>query len=168
MPPHDSEIKTAIHEAGHATVAVLLRRPIDYVTIERSGNTLGRVVFRDPAMLNMADHREAEREAALHLAGFAAEMILDRHSTPTGCADEILYAYNIAVAIGRDDRGFEHLVWRTTRMLLAIWPCVLAVAAELNRRGTIEGSSLRRLVLEALGLRRRRGATPRPPTESKL
>jgi len=156
MDVEEARFRTAIHEAGHTVAASLIRRRIAFVTVERSGDTLGRVVFAERTLIDMADHRQVEREAALHLAGFAAELIYDRQTLPTGCAEEILRAYRLLTAIGRDERGFQRVVWRTTTMLrLALWPCVMTVATELHRRGTLDGLAVRRLVQRELGLRRR-------------
>ena len=149
---------TAVHEAGHCALAVLMGRRILFASVDPVGNTLGRIVFAERTVLNVRDHREVEREAALHLAGFAAEMILDPHSVATGCRDEVMYAYQLATEIGHGRSGFVRLVHRTTRALVAIWPTVLILAIELERRGRLEGRVVRQLIRRELGLRGGAGA----------
>lgn len=143
---------TAVHEAGHCALSVLIGRRILFATVEPVANTLGRTVFAERTVLDLGNHRQVEREAALHLAGFAAEMILDRQSVPTGCDDEVFYAFTLAAQIGHRRRGFVRLVHRTTKALVAIWPAVVTVATELQRRGRLDGSVVRRLVRRELGL----------------
>lgn len=145
----------AVHEAGHIALAVIMGRRILFASVDPVGDTLGRVVFAERTVLNLRDHRQVEREAALHLAGFAAEMILDRQSVPTGCDDEVFYAFRLAAKIGAGREGFVRLVHRTTRALVAIWPTVLVVASELQRRHRLDGLVVRQLVRRELGLRRR-------------
>jgi hypothetical protein len=69
-----------------------------------------------------------------------------RTSVPTGCTDENWYAFTLAANIAHRRRGFVRLVQKATRALLSIWPTVLVVATELQRRRTIDGTALRLLV----------------------
>lgn len=155
MRDDETRHRTAVHEAGHCLFAVLMGRRISFATVEPAGDTLGRTVFAERTAINLRDHRQVERAAGLHLSGFAAEMILDPRSVPTGCRDEVMYAYQLATEIGHGRRGFQQLVWRTTRMLLTVLPCVVSIATELHRRGTLDGGAVRRLAQRELGLRRR-------------
>lgn len=150
----DLRWRTAIHEAAHAVVAVLIARPIVCVSIEPTDRSLGRIVLAR-SVVNLGNHRQVEREIALHLAGFISELIYDSGSIPTGCTDEVLYTFALAREIGLGIRGFERLVFRATKMLKAIWPTVLAVAGELLRHRCIHGRAVRRLVRDHLRLRER-------------
>lgn len=155
MDEQEKTRRTAIHESGHAVWACVMGRPLAYVTVIPNAGTLGRTVFAGRMLINMTDHRQIEREAALHLAGFLAELIHDRRNPPTGCDGEVWYAYRLLTAVGHSDAGFYKVTWRATKALIAVWPCVLTLAAELHRRGTLDGLAVRRLVQRELGLRRR-------------
>jgi hypothetical protein len=146
--------RTAIHEAGHAVWAVLLRRPLKYVSVEPIAGSLGRTAFLRRHALDLRDHRQVEREVALYVAGVVAEIIDDPTTVPTGATDEVWYAFVLVTKIGRGRRGFEEVVKRTARMLNALWWVVLAVAGELERRGALDGRVVRRLIRAELQLDR--------------
>lgn len=80
--------RIAIHESGHAIVAVALNRPIDYVTIEPRGKALGYVFYserRDELLLTEDD---LETEVLILLGGRAAELLI-LHSRSTGAANDL-------------------------------------------------------------------------------
>ena len=147
--------RTGLHESGHALVAVLMRRRIAYVTVRPARGTLGRTVFAERYVVDGQDHRQVEREAALALAGFVAELIYDPTRAPTGCTEDVERAWRLTRALGHSEARFTELVWRTTKMLMAVWPCVLATATELCRRKQLNGCVVRRLIQRELGLRHR-------------
>lgn len=145
--------KTALHEAAHACVAVLIdRAALEYVSVEPLGDSLGRTVLSHRHAVDLLDHRQVEREIALRLAGCVAEIIDEPTALPTGCTEEVWRAALMAITIGHGRRGFMKLVGRTTRMLIAIWPTILVVAAELQRRRRLEGRVVCRLVAQGLQL----------------
>jgi len=71
-----------------------------------------------------------EREAALHLAGFVAEIIENPESSPTGCTDDVWTAFQLVAAIGHGRHGFTRLVLEDDKSAPS------AVADRARRRGT--------------------------------
>ena len=148
-------LRTAVHESGHAVVAVLIGRAVNYVSVEPTLGSLGRTVLSHGHVLDLDDHRQVEREIALLVAGCVSEVIGAVATLPSGCTEEIWQAALLAVQIGNGRRGFERVVGRTARMLKAVWPAVLVLANELQRRQRLDGRAVRRLVKRELRLRRR-------------
>jgi hypothetical protein len=156
----DALTRTSIHEAGHVVVAVLHRRRLQLATVRPEGASLGRVVFLPNHLeagltVDVRDDGDVAATMAILLAGFAGEVLLDRETDPWGCEEDIWRAYLAGEAAGRDREFFVGVMQRTVLILKKVWPCLLTVAAELRRRGTVDGLSLRRLVQRELGLRRR-------------
>lgn len=154
--------RTSVHEASHVVVAVLHRRQLRFATVTPDGASLGRTVFisastfpSDAVVVDLREDDDVETMMTILLAGFAGEILLDQRTNPGGCEDDIWRAWLLGEAAGRDQVFFVNIMQRAVRLLKAVWPCVLAVAVELQRRGTIDGASLRRLVQRELGLRRR-------------
>lgn len=147
--------RACVHESGHAVFASLMQRRIAYVSVVPSRDTLGRTVFAEKQLIDARNLRLLEREAALFLSGFVAELLHDARHVPSGCNEDINYAWTILVDAGYSPEQFAQVVQRTTRMLRTIWPCVLATANELQKRRVIEGVHVRRLVQRELKLRRR-------------
>lgn len=155
MRDDETRRRTALHEAGHAVVAVLIGRAVNYVSVQPAGASLGRTVFQQAHALDLGDHRQVEREIALLVAGFVAEIIDDPMTLPDGCTNEVWQGALLAIEIGHGRRGFERVVKRTAKMLKAVWPTVLVLAAELHRRQRVDGRVLQRLVRRDLRLARR-------------
>lgn len=86
----DPAIRTriAIHEAGHAIVALALHRPIDYVTIEPRGKALGYVFYSERRDELLLTEEDLESEVLILLGGRAAEWLI-LHSRSTGAANDL-------------------------------------------------------------------------------
>lgn len=147
--------RACVHESAHAVCGTLMQRRIAYVTVVPSTDTLGRTVFAEKQLIDVRNVRLLEREAALFLSGFVAELLHDARHVPSGCSEDIHYAWKMLVDAGYSPERFAQVVKRTTRMLQTIWPCVLATATELHKRRVIDGVHVRRLVQRELKLRRR-------------
>jgi ATP-dependent Zn protease len=91
QPPADKVNAVSIHEAGHAVIALVLRRPISVATIQRDGHSAGFVelsdrrpmrVFRETANGTFVNVEQDKRrtlyrtEICFLLAGRAAEELL--------------------------------------------------------------------------------------------
>lgn len=75
----DELYQTAIHEAGHAVMAVILGRKIQYVTIEADDSRLGFCLYADNVPMNESDFERGCRiqaEAMSLIAGTTAEAVL--------------------------------------------------------------------------------------------
>lgn len=86
--------RLAVHEAGHAIVALTLGRPIEYVTIEPRGRALGYVFYSEGKDKLLFTETDLETEALILLGGRAAEYLF-LHSRSTGAANDIERATEI-------------------------------------------------------------------------
>ena len=75
-----SLVATAIHEAGHAVAAILLRQKFKYATICPNEDSLGRVMLLVSSPRSMADRairRRLQRDLILAVAGPIAEALYE-------------------------------------------------------------------------------------------
>src|SRR5207302_3621324 len=146
------EEATAYHEAGHAVVALALRRPVHLVSILSDREHLGRCEFRKGVFRPSEDW--LEREILIALGGIAAEARLTGDYAWGGAARDRQHVRRLAV-----QRAGERQAERLERRLLAKaehlltreghWRAVELIAAELLRRGAISGRAARHLFDQA-------------------
>src|SRR5258708_5662043 len=139
-PPPDAA--TAYHEAGHAVVALALRRPVRGVSVLGDRDHLGSCESRRGVFRPSEDW--LEREILIALGGIAAEARLTGDYAWGGAARDRQYVRRLAVR-----RAGERQAERLERRLLARaenllaqeghWRAVELIAAELVRRGAISG-----------------------------
>ncbi len=168
---------TAYHEAGHAVAAVLLRCPVESITIEpgEDSGCLGRCVLGDrPSWLcpDTSGGSRArfyiERRMMILLAGRVAESKhLGRPYHEGSEGDEDKIARLAEVICGSDGEDQKFIAWLHARTvnLLSVeehWQAVERVVAELLERKTLKGAAVRRVVEQALHGCGRRPKGPHP------
>lgn len=119
----------AIHEAGHAAVALALGMRVHGVSIEPvtcdGGTILGILNFDDRAA--PVDH-----VALVWLAGRAAQRHVD--GSDLGCGNDISYVRELV----RCD-AFDALAAESARLVAADWRTVERIASALLRDGSLAG-----------------------------
>lgn len=141
----ERRVTAAIHESGHAVLAVMLGRPLASVCIDTCGS--GRIVFRPLWMATQKEPRKRDELARIYIAGFAAELLRDSSRAPSGCLDDLWTAWEMT---GRSRRDFEDLVKLTVHELRPAWGCVEAFSRELLRVHTLEGAAAERFIRQQL------------------
>jgi hypothetical protein len=154
MTPSATEIATAYHEAGHAVMALALRRPIHRVSIEPNQLRLGHCEVKKGVHGPLKD--AVENQILILFGGIGAEA---RHTGE--------YAWDAA---GEDMRNIRALmqsrpggprqVKRYERRLLdkaeylldqpGVWTAIERIAAELLRSTTLSGRAARHLYEQAV------------------
>jgi hypothetical protein len=133
---------TAYHEAGHAVLALVLDRPVEWVSILPDREHLGLCEFGKGVYRPSEDW--LEREILIALGGIAAEARLTGIYAWDAAARDQKYVQRLAV-----QRSGERRAERLQRRLLAKaehfladeghWLAVELIAAELLRLGEISG-----------------------------
>ena len=153
QPQEARDEATAYHEAGHAVMALLLGRPVAFVSIRPARERLGMCEF------GKAPYRPAEdwveREMLISLAGIAAEARLTgAYDWLAGARDQI-YAEGLALdRAGGDAKRAQRLLRRhlaKAEHLLGQegnWHAVERMAAELVRLTEISGRAARYIFAE--------------------
>jgi ATP-dependent Zn protease len=147
--PSDSREITAYHEAGHAVAAMVLGRPVAWVSIRPDRIFLGQCAFGKGVIRPSEDW--VEREAIIALAGPAAEAGFTGEMNWPAAARDHDYAFSLARGRGGDDKRADRLVKRWLAKadhLLGrgqTWDAVERIAAELVRLEEISGRAARHL-----------------------
>jgi hypothetical protein len=148
VQPGPREI-TAFHEAGHAVAALVLGRPVAWVSIQPDRKYLGVCAFDKGVFRRSEDW--VEREGVIALAGVAAEAGFTGELDWAGAAHDRDYALRLARGRNGDDRKAERLVKRWLSKadhLLGrgdAWEAVERIAQELVRKDEISGRAARHL-----------------------
>jgi ATP-dependent Zn protease len=165
--PINPERATAMHEAGHAVVAVYFGLGIDSVSIEADGDSAGRVAHPPPLFYAHAGRRAVKQTARQMVVGLYAGIIAERLYDPEapdihaekdeteawslprdyairipGCAyvgDEVYDRY-----LGQRRNEARKLVIRLRRVIEAL-------ADELLRHRTMRGEAVELLVSREMG-----------------
>lgn len=154
MEATPTEIATAYHEAGHAVVAIALRKNVERVSIEANQLRLGQCKLKKGVHGPLKD--AVETEVLILLGGVGAEA---RHTGE--------YAWDEAAGDMRQVRellesrsGGPRQMNRYERRLLdkaerlldqpGVWTAIERVAAELLRSTTISGRAVRYLYEQAV------------------
>jgi ATP-dependent Zn protease len=152
MNPSD-EKSTAYHEAGHAVLALLLERSVQYVSILPNREHLGICEFGKGTTRRSEDW--LEREILIALAGIAAEAKFTGNYAWDGAARDQKYVERLAV-----QRAGESRAEKLQRRLLAkaehhlsddgAWLAVELIAAELLLAKEISGRTAKHLFDRAM------------------
>lgn len=138
--------RVAIHEAGHAAMALILGAKLYRVTIKPTPK-------RPPHTLVRGGSPSAE--ILINLAGGIAEGIRYREKLTCGEGDldQTLQYINL--------EGVRHFAVPVAKLLRLHWPGVLAVAAALENADTLSGKEVEQVFVDGLVRRkpRRRRAT---------
>ena len=148
-----SDEATAYHEAGHAVMALMLGRPVAWVSIRPGRGFLGTCHFGKAVFRPSEDW--LEREALIALAGPAAEARRTGEYAWDGGARDQTYAEGLALQRAGGARQAQRLMRRLlakAEHLLARednWRAVERLAVELLRLGEISGRAARHLFDES-------------------
>lgn len=155
----NSNKRQAIHEAGHAVIAVLLGGKVDSVTIgpRGSGEALIKAFYEPSASLikSAGEVYDAERELQVGMAGALAEAVhfgepvkeaVDRE------VDDLLMVLEVAGDLHEDDEVVGRHLLKAGRRVLnlyedpGVWKAVQTVAAKLASFGHMSGRKVHRIV----------------------
>ena len=153
---------TAYHEAGHAVVSVLERRPIIAVTIEPDGEYLGRVLnspmgksFQPEIDSGRRTRSLIEAEIRICFAGCLAESKRVGREVRAGAEQDLDVAANLATyATGSVEETSAYLEWLmvATRQLIAQkhhWKAIETLAAQLVLQTTLSGRAAKKVIIAA-------------------
>jgi ATP-dependent Zn protease len=143
-----SDQATAYHEAGHAVVALLLGRPVQWVSILPDREHLGICEFGKGAHRPSQDW--LEREILIALAGIAAEARLTGTYAWDGARRDQQHVRRLAVQRAgerRADKLQRRLLAKAEHLLAeeGCWRAVELIATELLRVREISGRTARHL-----------------------
>ncbi len=122
--------RTAIHEAGHALVAVILDETVESATVLREGDHAGRVYHSVPRGPD-----GPLTDATITVAGQLAEEFVCYYTRRASRRSDDACLAAISESHGR--QVVEEARRMAGEMLREHWAAVLAVARELDRVGTL-------------------------------
>lgn len=149
--PADSDLyRVAIHEAGHAVMARLLGRGIEFVTIVPDDDALGRVQHSLARLPTEALGRHArETWAMIALAGPLAEAVHEDKEFDTQ-DEEFALALELTMSMSASaDEAVTYVVWlleRARTVLLSLWGLVVYFADELLKHRTVRSAEVHALI----------------------
>ena len=146
-PRTAAEIATAYHEAGHAVMSLVLRRPVERVSIQANQLRLGHCELRKGVHGPLKD--AIENEILILLGGVGAEARHTGDYAWEAASDDMRTIRRLLEA--RSDNARQ--VKRTQQRLLdkvehlldqpGVWTAVERVAAELLQNTSISGRAVR-------------------------
>lgn len=146
---------TAYHEAGHAIMALVLGRPVAFVSARPARQHLGICQFGKAVFRPSEDW--LEREMLIALAGLAAELCRSGAYDQHGGGRDLASAMRLALERaggheGKAQRLLRRSLSKAEHLLgqQANWQAVAQVAAELVRLGEVSGRAARHIYEEAL------------------
>lgn len=154
---------TAYHEAGHAYVAVQMRRAFQYVSIEEDEESLGHVLYHKFSEKFEPEFEEdkkirpyLEKAIMTGFAGFAAEKVFCNIQKWDGSKHDIKQAYKFASYLcGSNEEEKAYIKWlriRTENMLRTPFAkaAVPALAKALQKKHKIGSKNARKIIKDAL------------------
>jgi ATP-dependent Zn protease len=143
-------VRAAVHELGHAQLAVLLGRAIRSVRLVPSPATelVPRPLPRGRPKTD-ADRAALEAEVMLALAGLAAERVVGVATDVGGSLDDLGQATSLAhrlVGPARAEATLHHFLSVVERMLTARKGRIQAAVAPLIARGVLDDATVRTLL----------------------
>jgi hypothetical protein len=158
---------TAIHEAGHAVVAVYLNVGITELSIEGDEEANGYWLHPAPLMFECGTTRERQKLITDMIlatyAGFQAELQFDPHALDFHANGDEERAFDLLREGGSGPRGSSYVgdeVYdrylegkkkQARRLVKRLWPVIRELAGLLLERTTILGPEAERFVRERLG-----------------
>jgi hypothetical protein len=146
----------AFHEAGHAVMATLLRRPIHRASIREAHGLTGYVDYKhaSAAIVDARDeHRPIiEADALILLAGRAAECERTLGSPLSHASLDKQNARTLLAMLEDSEEvvtsWMRYLLMRAQSMLQSEWPMVHAVAHALLEHEELDGAAVLRVMSE--------------------
>jgi hypothetical protein len=129
---------TAFHEAAHAVFARALGMYVKHATIKPDHESSGHVLIRWSQ-----DH---EKNLLVDMCGHIAQRIHNPNSS-FGAADDARHTRDRIKAMGKSARRWSVYQAGARKLVLAHWPAISAVAAELMRVETISGRRVDALMI---------------------
>ncbi|MGC3969956.1 MAG: cell division protein FtsH [Pirellulales bacterium] len=155
------DVATAYHEAGHAAIALILRRPIERVSIEPNQVRLGHCTLRKSVHGPMKD--SVETEILILLGGIGAEARHTGDYNWEAASDDMRTVRRLLEMRSGNDRQLK----RTQNRLLdkaehlldepGMWTAIERIAAELLRYRSVSGRGVRHIFEQAIRLGKKRG-----------
>lgn len=134
--------EVAFHEAGHAVIGHVLKRGVQFVTIEPKGSTLGRVN-------RSAGHRiDDPAEINVSMAGEVAEAKLSNRTVDWGrdsCRGDVrVIKSSMQRKMRSDDDAnlWASLEAKTQKLVRKHWPAIRAMAGQLLKHKTLLRSDI--------------------------
>ncbi|MEO1480912.1 MAG: hypothetical protein AAFU77_02320 [Myxococcota bacterium] len=145
--------REAVHEAGHAVMAVLLGRPLVHARLDPQPETR----LSDPVRLpkgrpdSSAERAHLEGEAMLALAGITAERVLgvtaeDSLGAARGDIEIATRVAALTAGASRTEKAVAHHLAVVERMLAKRKDTVQILAEALFDAGELTGSAIKELV----------------------
>lgn len=155
---------TAFHEAGHAVMAIVLRKPWRAVSIEPDEDAFGRTYmaklgkrFKPDIEVNTRTRNMIEREVMMFLAGPEAERFKTGRRNSVGARDDYQCAgLLLGYAVGDQDELDAYLEWLRCRTVNDLrqpmfWARVELLAERLLEQRRMTRREATALVLPHLG-----------------
>lgn len=165
--PVKSKSATAMHEAGHAVIAVYFGLGIDAVSIESEGDTAGYVAHPPPLLYAHCGRRamkQAARQMVVGLyAGIIAERLYDPEAPDFHAENDEAEAWNLpreyalripgCSYVGDEtyDRYLERRRDEARRLVVSLKGVIEALADRLLKHGSMAGEVVERFVNQRLG-----------------
>src|SRR5450759_3512047 len=138
----DDRMRTAIHEAGHAVVAVMVGSPVQGAAILREPESAGK------CYLGSSDAEPAAL-AMIYLAGAAAVRRAYPNEAAVVAGVDAICARELLRGPGDSEAVLRQVVDLAEREVAALvvlgWPAIVRVADELSKCGYISGEEVRDL-----------------------
>ena len=145
--------RTAIHEVGHAVIAVLLGRQVVRVQLgpHPSTNLKRKRILPKGRPKTPADRAHLEGELMLVVAGIAAEraMAMANRTSIAGALDDLRKATDLAVQLAgpaRAEATLANILATTERMLQRRTDTIRAAADVLMQQGVLTADDVQRLI----------------------
>ncbi len=145
--------RVAVHEIGHALMAVLLGRGVRRVRLRPrpETETEKKVALPRGRPKTGADKALMEGEIMLLIAGVCAERVLglEERSSLTGALDDLARATDLIVRVAgraRAENVLTHHLSKVERMLAQRNEVLTTAAAELARTGHLDQSRVKQLI----------------------
>ena len=152
--PTPTEIATAYHEAGHAVMALSLRRSIEKVSIEPNQLRLGQCKVAQGIRGPLKD--AVETEILILLGGVGAEARHTGEYAWEAASDDLRQVRALLQSRSeapRQMKRYERRLLDKAEYLLdqpGVWTAIERVAAELLRSTTMSGRAVRHIYEQAV------------------
>lgn len=159
--PTPDDVATAYHEAGHAAMSLMLRRPIERVSIEPNQVRLGQCKLRKGVHGPLKD--SVETEILILLGGVGAEARHTGDYNWDAASDDMRTIRRLLELRAGNDRQLKRtesrLFDKAEHLLDApgMWTAVERIAAELLRYRSMSGRGVRHIFEQSIRQGRKGG-----------